>query len=409
MERDSASGAAPVTSAERIGELDILRGFALLGVLIANIVWWNALRYTLLPDQMDAHFADPVQRNTLLLVNWLVSDKANTLFAFLFGMGFWVQMQRLEARGVDFAALYRRRIGILLALGVAHLFLLWPWDILHMYALMGFALFALRGLSMRAMLVGGAVLALGARPFFFWLRELLGLEDKAEAAVLSPDAIAERQAAFLGSDYGAWITEVARLHWHDYLGSGIVAGWLLYVLGRFLLGAWVARKGWLQRAGELLPAMRRLCLACLPLGLLLEALYTAMEFGIVHKVFFVAGALHAVGVPLLAIGYATGLILLFHRARWGWLPRLFAPVGRMALTNYIAQSVMMFFLLYGIGGLAMTGRLAPTQTLAIAFGFFALQVLFSHWWLGRYRFGPLEYGWRTLTYGERSGFRRQPA
>ncbi|WP_265528375.1 DUF418 domain-containing protein [Sphingomicrobium marinum] len=410
MGRSSATGAAPVTSSERIGEMDVLRGFALLGVLIANIVWWTAWKFSTPVEQVDVHFADPVYSQFLMGVQWLVSDKANTLFAVLFGMGFWVQMQRLEARGADFKRLYMRRLTILLAIGVAHLFLFWPWDILHMYAMMGFALFALRGLSMRAMLFGGAAMALLARPIVDWLKDLSGLSDRGFQMVFTTDATAARHAAFIGDDYGAWVREVFNLHWYEYLSSGLIVGWLLYVLGRFLIGAWVARQGWLQRAGDLLPHIRKLCLICLPLGLALEGIYAAMQFDLLPQIFFVSSAIHAVGVPLLDVGYATGLILLFHSNSWGWLPRLFAPVGRMALTNYIMQSVLYFWLLYGIaGGLSMAGRIPPPTALAIGLGFFALQTAFSHYWLKAYRYGPLEWVWRTLTYGERPGFRLQSA
>ena len=126
MDRESATGAAPVTSSERIGEMDVLRGFALLGVLIANIVWWASWKFSSPVDVIDVYFNDTTQSSTLMLVQWLVSDKANTLFAFLFGMGFWVQMERMEARGADFKRIYMRRLTILLAMGVAHLFLFWP-------------------------------------------------------------------------------------------------------------------------------------------------------------------------------------------------------------------------------------------------------------------------------------------
>lgn len=404
--REDATGAAPVTSSERIGEMDVLRGFALLGVLIANIVWWTAWKFSTPVDQVEIHFSDETYRAVLLAVNWLVSDKANTLFAFLFGMGFWVQMQRLEGRGADFKRLYMRRLTVLLALGIAHLFLFWPWDILHMYALMGFALFALRGLSMRAMLLGGIALALIARPLADYLREITGIEAASQEMVFSAGAVAERHDAMVGSDYGAWVEQIFHLHWYEYLSSGMIVGWLLYVLGRFLIGAWVARKGWLQRAGDLLPAIRRICMICLPLGLALEGLYTLMDFNVLPEIMFVTAAMHAVGVPILDIGYATGLILLFHSKNWAWLPRMFAPVGRMALTNYITQSVLYFWLLYGIaGGFAMAGRIPPTTAISIAFGFFAMQIVFSHFWLKAYRYGPLEYLWRSLTYGQRPGFR----
>ena len=135
---EQASGAAPVTSSERVGELDVLRGFALLGVLIANFVWWSFGENTALPAQSEAFAQDPGNLAVIAFTDVFVSDKANTLFAFLFGVGFWVQMQRLEERGAAFASIYTRRLFVLLVFGLINLFLIWPWDILNLYAITGF-------------------------------------------------------------------------------------------------------------------------------------------------------------------------------------------------------------------------------------------------------------------------------
>lgn len=408
LAKDMQGGAAPITSQERLGELDVLRGFALLGVLIANFVWFAFGETTATDAQRQTWMSFELNRYAILFTEVFVNDKANTLFAFLFGMGFWIQMDRLKARGGAFERIYLRRLTILLLFGAAHMILLWPWDILQQYALVGFLLFALRGLSLRTMLLAGIVLAVAARPLFKYVFEIAGISTATDKIMFSETAILHRQAVFAGDSYSAWVQETLRLAHYDYLASGLIVAWSFYVLGRFFLGAYVARKRWLQRAGELLPAMRRIFLIALPLGLLAEGTQTAMHNDFLQGPEFVKEALHAVGVPILALGYATGLILLFHSSRWHWLAALFAPVGRMALTNYVLQGVMMFLLLYGIGpGLALAGRIAPAETLSISLIFFALQIAFSHWWLKRYRFGPLEWAWRALTYGERPAFRQR--
>ncbi|WP_343344492.1 DUF418 domain-containing protein [Sphingomicrobium sp. XHP0239] len=367
----------------------------------------RASPFTITEEQMAGYFSDPVQGSVLFGIEWLVSDKANTLFALLFGIGFWVQMQRLEARGADFEATYLRRLTVLLGLGVAHLFLFWPWDILHMYAAMGFLLFAMRRISAKSMLLIGVPLALLARPVAVWLIEAFELDAAGKATVLSQAGILERQAVFDGGTYTQWVEQVFQLHWLEYFSTGLVLGWLGYVLGRFLVGAWIARQGWLQRTGELLPQIRKICIIALPVGLALELIYTMMDFEIVPKIFGLTPAIHAIGVPILDLGYATGLILLFNKASTSWLPKLFAPVGRMALTNYIIQSVLYFWLLYGIaGGFSMVGDLMPSQTLSIALIFFALQIVFSILWLRAFRYGPLEWLWRAATYGEFPRIRR---
>lgn len=104
------------------------------------------------------------------------------------------------------------------------------------------------------------------------------------------------------------------------------------------------------------------------------------------------------------------MIVLFHSPRFRVVAAAFAPVGRMALTNYLLQGVFIGMVLYGFhGGLALAGQIAPKTVLPLCLGFFALQMLASTWWLARYRFGPMEWLWRTLTYSERPAMRVQPA
>lgn len=406
---DKRAAAAPVTSAERIGELDILRGFALLGVLIASLVWFSFGILSTDP-QREAFLAEDANRFAAMAVNWLVSDKANTLFAVLFGIGFWVQQERLKARGADFERLYLRRLTILLIFGFANLILIWPWDILQTYAMVGFILFALRRLSTRTMLVLGIGLMLIARPLTEYVFTALGIAGPAREIVFSDAAAQARQAAALEGSYWQWIIEAFRLNWYDFFISGSVLAWVLYVLGRFLVGAWIARRGFLQRLDQITPVLRRIVFIALPLGLVLEAVNTAKEFDAIQPPVIIGGAVHAIGAPLLALGYATGVLLLA-RSSWSgkWLYG-FASVGRTALTNYVLLGMYIGFLLYGFGpGLGLAGRLGPAAALALAIAFFGLQMIVSSWWLGRFRFGPLEWAWRALTYGERPAFRRAAA
>lgn len=408
---EQASGAAPVTSSERVGELDVLRGFALLGVLIANFVWWSFGENTSLPAQAEAFAQDPGNLAAIVFTDVFVSDKANTLFAFLFGVGFWVQMQRLEERGAAFATIYTRRLFVLLVFGLINLFLIWPWDILNLYAITGFLLFALRSMSARAMLGLGVTLALLGKPLVQWVIDLLGWVEPAEELAFGEAAIAARQDAYVNGTYFDWVRVTADLVWVDWLANGLIIAWIVYALGRFLVGAYVARQGWLQRAADLLPQMRKICLVALPLGIALELLQVSLgEADLIDAPAWVSKWIHIVAVPILDLGYATGLILLFHSSRFGMLARVFGPVGRMALTNYLVQGVFIGLVLYGFhGGLALAGAIEPKVVLALCFGFFALQSMFSHWWLTRYRFGPMEWLWRTLTYGERPTLRIQPA
>lgn len=401
--------AAPITSSERIGELDALRGFALLGVFVVNYVYFFFLNFSAPDAAREIWTADPANVAVLKGVLWLGGDKANTLFGTLFGIGFWVQMSRMRARTHGAEAIYLRRLTVLLAMGAVNLFLLWPWDILFVYALAGFLLFALRGLPAKVMLGAGAILFLAARPTAKAILDELGIKAAQKEIVFSDAAVEARHQVILDGSYGDWVASYASLTGHAFILSGLLLGWILYALGRFLIGAWIARQGWLERIAVLRPRIGRVAMVALPVGLALEYLYMRSNFGAPIGIEGLAKqALHMVGLTVLAVGYATGLLWLYHSSAFGWLPRLFAPVGRMALTNYITHGIVAMFVLTGIGpGLRMAGTITPVQSLSLAVGLFAVLTVFSHAWLKAYRYGPLEWAWRSLTYGRAPAMRRQ--
>lgn len=411
-----ATGAAPITSQERVGVLDVLRGFALLGVLMVHLNTWPAPPFLTTEAQWAALTASRADRWVEFLATWLFYDKANTLFAFLFGAGFWVQMQRMMGRAAvtgvatgtngSFGPLYLRRLAVLLAIGIINCAFFWPWDILHVYAIAGFALFALRNASDRVLLVGGLVLAFAGRPVLDLVLEGLGTMGPALDMAYSDAAILERQSA---TSYGDQFGLFQQLTFVEWLSGGLIVGWLAYALGRFMIGAYVARRGWLQRSGELLPQYRFWLAVCLPLGLAGEFVATALSldtFAALAPLAAMNTALHFASVPLLAVGYVCLIVLVFH-SRASGLVRIFAPVGRMALTNYLAQGIAIGLLLYGFApALDMLGKIGPFALTVCGLGFFAAQILFSHLWLRAFAYGPLEWVWRALTYGARPPMRR---
>ena len=403
--------AAPVDSGERITDLDVLRGFALFGVFLANIVGIVVWGYITTEAQLEASPIRSLDRLVHLAVRIFVDDKANTLFAFLFGLGFYVQMTRLSERGARFAGLYARRLLILMVIGLIHIIFIWFWDILHLYAFLGFGLLLVRKASDRMILFWGIILALFGRLGFSLIAELFGAYDNVAYDALSSDAaVLERQALSASGDYWALMQNFWNVNWLDYF-KGPVVGLAFYTFGRFLLGMWVGRKQWLHRADDFLPGFQKVFLIALPLGLGLELLNQfGDDIGLLSD--SLAGAffgefLHMVATPLIAAGYASGLVLAL-RTRWGALVfGVLAPVGRMALTNYVMQSFIIGFTLFGIGpGLDLMSQMTATSAMAIAVTGFAFQVFFSHFWLKAFNFGPLEWVWRALTYGNLPKMRR---
>ncbi len=398
-----SAGLAPVTSGERIGELDVLRGFALLGVLVANLFWFSAAYFSAPLDRMEAIFDDPSNSPILFAIDWLVSDKANTTFATLFGMGFWVQMKRIEERGGGFSAVYLRRLFILMAFGLVNILLIWPWDILFIYSLAGLLLFLLRKLPFKAMLVLGLVLVF-ARPVLGVFAEMGGFEAIGDQA-FTKEAAAARNAVFVAGTYPQWVGEAWQLFWVSGIRSLEIPTWVVYALGRFMIGASIVRSGWLDNIPARLPQLRKAFWVFFLTGLTVEGIYAAQL--IPNEV--AGDIVHAASCYALAIGYGIGLILFFNSAALRGMAAPFAPVGRMALTNYMVQGAFIGFVLYGFhGGMALAGTIEPQTALMAALLFYIAQVAFSHLWLARYRFGPLEWLWRGLTYGKFASIRHRP-
>lgn len=390
---------------ERVEELDVLRGVALFGVFLMNMVGFGEAMST---EQQLLSLPTAALDFTLEeLAAWLVADKANTLFAFLFGLGFYLQMQRLAARGADFDRIYLRRLTFLLLLGLVHVMFVWTWDILHLYALAGFVLFALRKASNRTLLVGGILLALFGRVFQAFLVEFAGLEDwHGWPNPYSEEVRLARQQVMVAGDYPSVVRAFAVYTWVDYILNGLLVGWFLYVLGRFMFGAWVGRHGWLQDAGTRLTGFRRVLRIALPAGLIAEGIARIIEIyddggrlpAWDHWP-FIASSLHLISVPVLATGYLCAIVVGLHTSRFQKLLAPFAYAGRMALTNYVSQSFVLALIFFGVGpGLARVGRIGTGALAVIVIVVYAAQVVVSRWWLARFRFGPLEWLWRAYTY-----------
>ena len=391
--------------------MDVLRGVALFGVFVMNLAPFASAPIMATEQQLLSLPTAAFDFALLDVLRWLVMDKANTVFAFLFGLGYYLQMERLEARGADFARVYERRLAVLLVIGFLNLFFLWIWDILHLYALAGFILLAMRRLSTRDLLGIGLILALLGRTAEKTLAEFgpsgnwTGLPGGYEEAdILQRQALAER-GDYLGlvGNFFDWV-------FVDYLASGMILGWLCYALGRFLIGAWVGRHGWIERAKEFLPGWRRVRAWGLLLGLVAEGAAVMLAEASwlpdwEHRKFY-GDCIHLLATPILAAGYVALIVTGFESGRLRrWLAP-FAWTGRMALTNYLAQGAMIGLVLFGVGpGLALAGKAGTCAMVGIACAGYALQMLCSRWWLSRFQYGPVEWVWRAFTYGERPPMR----
>ena len=397
--------ASPVSADDRIQLMDVLRGVALFGVFLVNFTAFAGPRIMATELQLLSLPNAPFDFTLFDVLSWLFTDKANTLFAFLFGLGFALQLQRLEGRGVDFEALYRRRLTLLLVIGVVHFFFVWTWDILHLYALAGFLLLPLRRLTNRGLVIAGVLLAAFGRTTQKALGEFgsPGSWGGVPGGYADSDVLLRQQISESGN-YFHLVNNFFEWVFIDYLASGLILGWLCYALGRFLIGAWVGRHAWVTRAADFLPGWRQLLRIALPAGLVLEGFATMLAKSSwlpewEHRD-FLADALHLLAVPVLSAGYLAGIVVAFQGGIGRRLLAPFAAVGRMALTNYLTQSLVIGFVLFGIGpGLALAGKIGTTALSGVVIVAFIAQMGFSHWWLRRFAYGPAEWLWRASTYG----------
>lgn len=389
----------PVRSGQREEWLDALRGFALLGILLANITAFSGYA-----------FLDPATRSSLpwssadgvlqYLVHALVEAKFYSLFSFLFGLGFAVQMQRAETQGGEFEAVFRRRLGWLLAFGLAHAFLVWFGDILNFYALLGFVLLWLRRLSARALLLS-AIFCLTAPIWIYGL--FVACSQLAGAApIATPETSAGMRAIIRNYASGSY---------PDVVGSNMqvyVFAWirriyrfqLLRILGMFLLGAWAGKIGLAYARDAMRPTLRRWLGAGLLVGLPMnfafaalggnDALLPASAKG------FLSITLGSLGIPLLTLAYAATFALYWRTPRGSG--HLLVASGRMALSHYLGQSLVAVTLFYGIG-FGLFGQASYGAGLAIAAVVFLALALFCRGWLQRASRGPMEALWRRLAYG----------
>lgn len=391
-----ATGTMPVQPAERIQLVDIVRGFAVLGILIANIVAFAG--YSIELNSLTL-FTD---RLIGVLTRFLVEAKFYSLFSFLFGWGMSVQMTRAEARGGEFVPLYLRRTLLLLVIGLIHGLLIWSGDILTTYALLGFLLLLFRKRSGKQLLVtAGLVLVLpivlslpgGAMDAFRgWYDNLVAISQP--SAHGSP-------ITYASDTY----REIVALRIRDFT---MAQSRILYYFGNifamFLLGLYAGKKRILENVSEHRAFVRSVLWSGLMVGVTFNGIFVlaAATPDLVppeYRTLVYRGA-RTIGAPALMLSYLSGIALLVQKPNWRERLSPLANVGRGALSNYLFQSVVATLIFYGYG-LGLYGEFDPALGLALAIGIFLVQVRLSAWWFKRYRFGPVEWIWRTLTYGKR--------
>lgn len=388
---------APINSKGRIREIDIIRGFALFGVLWLNLETHGIF---LVPEgTFDNLITKPIDEIIGPIAKIFISSKAMTLFSLLFGYGFAMIMERFKSLGVDAEKIFLRRTFILLCLGMFHILFVWFGDILHVYALMGFLLYLTRNWSNKTLLIVGLVLALFSEvtvkiilhqlyeePFPWWSTYELATE--------------RHFVVLQGNDYFAYLGELWWAAWNIMWTMPSYIDYCLEALGRFMIGAWIFRQGWIQNSDNYAPQIKRFAMVFISVGLLLSTLNFFLE----DTHYSLAFVIKTTSQLVLAMGYGALIISLHKLYMFNSLFNGLSAVGRTALSNYLLQTFLYLFVLFGFG-LGLLDVMGATLCLLIAVSFFFFQIILSSWWIKRFRFGPAEWLWRSLTYRKRQPFR----
>ncbi|MDQ8032137.1 MAG: DUF418 domain-containing protein [Bordetella sp.] len=391
------------SSVSRLDHLDALRGFALFGILLVNIGVFASTYYG--HGVPDPQFERPVDHVTTFIVGWLFETKFYLLFSFLFGYSFALQLDSAaRARAAAVPRLLRRFV-VLMLLGLAHAFLFYQGDILLAYGLLGLVLLACRNIApARALRVSLWLISVAS---LLWL--LLATLTLTDPLAMQPPAIDYDGPRAALEAYRGTIASTVAQHAHELVETVWFMVMLVqgpYVLAMFLAGLALGRRGALTTLDLPRRPLLILVALALPAGLAGAAVYAwsgAPQTPETIALFGLAAGLFT--APLLSLSYAVSFLLAWRttpgRRILGWL----APVGRMALTNYLMQSVLCA-LIFTAWGLRLVGSVSPLQTVLIASAIFALQVPVSAWWMRRHAYGPVEWLLRAATYARRPAWRR---
>ncbi|MFN3639405.1 MAG: DUF418 domain-containing protein [Flavobacterium sp.] len=386
--------------------MDALRGFAIFGIFGVNMV------------STSGHSSGDVENKLLWLgdiegiFNWLlealVEGKFYSIFSLLFGIGFGMQLYRNGAVDELRLPTFKRRLWGLLCIGIAHSLLLWVGDILFLYAWLGFVLVAFRHKS-QAWLLRASLICLAipvvlyplrfihpyvslATPFYWLMMEVvpfIGLENLMKMS---------------------WIQMHSEPGWGNYFRingfSFMIRQADLFdqlrpfkVFSMFLLGYWVSRQRWHLSPEDFIETFKKWIVPVFIVAMVLNLFMAKIDWGTYYSGTWMGGLktlLYFVGVVPLSLCYVYLFTKVYISGRFAIL-ETFTHVGRMALSNYLFQSVL-YAILFRAPFLHLYGKLSPMTCLALVLIVFPLQALFSKWWLSQFRYGPVEWLWRSLTY-----------
>jgi uncharacterized protein len=406
----------PVQPGQRILTLDILRGFAIFGILLVNMQFFNhsALTYVMglgkptgTLDQLARWF-----------IAFFAEGKFYSTFAFLFGLGMAIQYSRAQEKGVRFVPFYLRRLFVLFIIGLMHAYLFWVGDILILYSVLGVVLLLFfRNRQPRTLLIWTIIfliVPLLLNGALFALTELAKMSPGGEEMMTEILAEQARRFQSVGAQADqvyatGTFAEITRQRVRDMNFMYMTWPFMAFnVLAMFVLGLYAGQRRIFDVTPDNRSLIRQVLIWGLIVGVIGNLLYVvageSANRSIPSPQLLVSLAGQTFGAPALSLFYMAGLAFLAENPVWQRRLTPLVYVGRMAITNYLLQTVICTTLFYGYG-FGFYGRIGLAAGILLTLVIYLLQIPFSVWWLNRFRFGPLEWLWRSLTYGQRQSMR----
>ena len=398
------SQASPI-AADRITSLDVLRGLALLGILLMNIQSFSQPGYDsplAFGDFNGANFAVWMFSHTFASLKFL------SIFSMLFGAGVYLFCSRVEARGQASVWLHYRRMSVLIMFGLLHAYFLWFGDILVHYGVCGMLVYPFRNLSPRRLLVIGAMLlAVPVIAGLFYIRTMGPTEVQEFQSELQPSST--RVASDLADYRGGWLSQESARASAAFEFETTVFAWEYFwrELGLMFLG--IALFKWGVFSAKLSrPSYLKMITAAVLVGIPLTWYSVYVNYIVEWKsvqIFLRGELFDYIASLLIAFGWVGAVMLFCQSTAFAWLLRPLQAVGRAAFSNYIFQTILCTTLFYG-HGFGLYGRVSRSGQFAIVLAIWALQLIVSSLWFQFFRMGPLESAWRSMTYWKPQPLRR---
>ena len=381
----------PIQKTDRVRVVDALRGFALFAILLANIpiaenadVIYKARTFIL---------GSPTTDKLLDGIFHLVIDKKFVaIFSVLFGFGFYVQLKRAEERGIAFRKYFMVRMALLLAIACIHAYFLWFGDIIRDYAICGMLVLLMYKWSPKKLLVTGLLFAVLGTAIVFILNGVIGVSYSFDTSIVSEHP--------LTTSYWHYLQINSRIDpFRNFIQDSPIT--LVFAFGCMLIGFALAKSGFFHQPERFIKTTSRLIGLGLPLGLICSYLFWMISIGkleLTPALIWLPVVIVA-GLFLQSLFYISAFVKLYSYNPFKKLVLPFEFVGRMALSNYILQSIFYLLIFFHCtNGLNLYGKLTLTETYLTAVALFGVQVIFSKWWLKKHSQGPVEFLWKNMVY-----------